>query len=102
MHLAADYLGLSLRNPTVASTSPLTLDLDKIRRIKMREPPLSGGGQQTVIGRSRANTWNPSTKAPEFTASSELRSRISQQSIKDSIDYGRVSYAKIMIASERG
>ena len=34
MDLTTSYLGLTLKNPLVASASPLTLDLDNIRRIE--------------------------------------------------------------------
>ncbi len=34
MDLTTRYLGLKLKNPLVASASPLTLDLDNIRRIE--------------------------------------------------------------------
>jgi dihydroorotate dehydrogenase (fumarate) len=34
MDLATDYLGLRLKNPLIASSSPLTGDLDSIRRIE--------------------------------------------------------------------
>lgn len=34
MDLATRYLGLTLKNPIVASASPLTIDLDNIRRIE--------------------------------------------------------------------
>ncbi len=34
MNLATRYLGLSLKNPLIASASPLTLELDNIRRLE--------------------------------------------------------------------
>jgi dihydroorotate dehydrogenase (fumarate) len=34
MDLTTSYLGLTLKNPLVASASPLTLDLGNIRRIE--------------------------------------------------------------------
>jgi dihydroorotate dehydrogenase (fumarate) len=43
MDLTTRYLGLTLKNPMVASASPLTLDLDKIRRIE------DAGGAAVVL-----------------------------------------------------
>jgi dihydroorotate dehydrogenase (fumarate) len=43
MDLTTSYLGLTLKNPLVASASPLTLDLDNIRRIE------DAGGAAVVL-----------------------------------------------------
>lgn len=43
MDLATRYLGLTLKNPIVASASPLTIDLDNIRRIE------DAGGAAVVL-----------------------------------------------------
>ena len=43
MNLTTSYLGLTLKNPLVASASPLTLDLESIRRVE------DAGGAAVVL-----------------------------------------------------
>ena len=66
MDLTTSYLGLTLKNPLVASASPLTLDLGNIRRIEdaggaalvptvtLRRTDRAGGRHDGAVYQSRS------------------------------------------------
>ena len=72
MDLATDYLGLALRNPLVASASPLSRTVDGVRRLAdagvgavvlyslFEEQIRRGGGAERAAGRRRARRASPS------------------------------------------
>ena len=50
MDLTTNYLGLALRNPLVASASPLSRNVDGVRRLADVSPDGGGGGTSGTSG----------------------------------------------------